>query len=368
MCKVSLNSTRKCRKHKVTGEVIDLPACVVCGKKGSPMTGWVELDDSDYLYARWRPVSQKISEMTGHSTDDSCCESCKRKLNREWRRANPDAYINSIDAERHIKLNDYVGVELTIAEFNHVMALSKTGEKAADQFKAMVELGIDYKTFNSVAEYTYYTRYNNYNPGTTIEEFREIRKEGINYAEFVEKENSKIIAYMQHGDETKYIDFITKKPFHVTDYTEAGNDQFKELLGFDTLEEKPDHHHFVICKNISVTKNNTMNPSGIMKTDILGNSDYFIEMMGTIAIGKTTHKLMHGDKLGGDFDINDMMELGIAPWWAQCKDNYEALRSKYPGVIDHIDYEEMIARHTLSNYLDGTYMMSDKAQVRFQYI
>lgn len=367
MSSFSPNNPKLVRKCKTTGIISSMPMCAVCERPATPMHKWqikAGLPET-HLYSVWRPLSIKHSEMTGIAQGSPCCEGCKRKLNAQWRQTNPDVYINSTDHYKHTELNEFLGTELTIAEFNSVMSKSKTGAKVANDIRDMIDRGIDFRVFNSVSEHTYYTRYTNYYPDTTIEEFREIRVNGIDYAEFVERENLRIVAFMQQGSENNFVDALSGSPFHVTDYNRAGNENFRALIDNLQITERPDHHHFVIRRNISITKNDKSEPSQLMRTDILGNPEAFIEMMGTIAVGKTSHKLLHSDQLGGDADIRTLLEYGIAPWWARSEENYRQLQGKYPGMIDDISYEQMIDRHTLEHYVDGTYPMSRKGQSVF---
>jgi len=266
-------------------------------------------------------------------------------------------YFNITEHKMYNKYIKYIN-DIPLAEYREIDTLGINYTKII----AMSELGIDHTVFDNVSEHTYYTRYNVYNPGTTLEEFREIRANGIDFAKFIEAENLKVVAFQQNGDEDAHVDFLTKTKFAVTDYSKSGNAKLKEIIGETLVTERPEHHHFVLHRNASVMKHDKMEPSQLIKTDILSSQESFIEFMGTMMLGKTTHKLMHGPKFTGEFDIHTALKLGIAPWWAQSESNYKELQNKYPGVIDDITFEEMIGRFTLENYLNGTYVAAKKVQ------
>jgi hypothetical protein len=265
--------------------------------------------------------------------------------------------FNSVTEHRmYNKYARYID-DITLSKYRELDTAGISYKKYED----MEKLGIDHKVFDNISEHTYFNRYNSYGNDVTIEEFRKIREDGLDFSKFIERENLRVIAYQQNGDEDAIVDFLTKAEFATTDYSNAGNDKLKELIGETLVTERPEHHHFVLHKNASVMKHDKMEPSQLIKTCIL-NTEPFIEFMGTMMLGKTTHKLMHGPKFTGEFDIHTALSLGIAPYWAQSEENYKDLQAKYPGIIDDYTYEEMLSMFTLENYLNGTYVASKKVQ------
>ena len=346
---VSGKAKRLCRKLK-SDDVLEtnIPPCAICGGNGSQTAAWQDIEglDPNYQYSIYRTVTKKVEEMSGAKYGESCCCACKDKYTGQWRQKYINQYVNKNDKTRHTELMNMSGVQFSIAAYNDIMAKSMT-----NKIKGFAAIGIDYNVVQEAIELSYYNRYVNCIGYISLEEYRRIDS-AAEYIKYIVSENMKKLSFMQFGDETVNIDFITKQSFFITDFNNSGNDKFREFLGESEIVEVPDYHHFLLWNGKSAMK--SAEPALMLKTDILEDQTKFIESMGLIAVGKTTHKRMHN--LYKNFDIVEALKMGIAPKWAQSENDYKTLQKKYPGIIDDIGYEEMLSKFTLTNYPKGKFV------------
>ena len=310
-----------------------MPVCKVCNNaKASVTTSW-KFDNRGREYNTLMQISKKQKLIVKKS--GPICAKCKDELNRELRGMDSGGYFSKKDIKVHRRYEEELEIRLSTEEFNDIMK----GTRSLHEIKSMIDLNIDWRVYRSVQEYSIH---NKVKSSYSLESIRDIRGDiNLSKSSF-EYENYKVLAFLQNGTDV-LIDYISKEPFK-THNVNIGTEKFKIIYGFE-IEDRPDHHHFVLDNGKSLLKGKSEPANLIMNCSITSNKDIFLECMGLWSVSNTFHKSTHSNFK--NFDIMDAIRLGVEPFWAKSNKNFKEVQKKYPGMIDNYSYWSMLEHFSL---------------------
>jgi hypothetical protein len=308
----------------------------VCGKPAQPTLGW-QIDDNGLEWNIARTATQRTNTYLGYDVGSYICGGCNKQVGILAREAEnvPPEFKDLAEYDAYNRFNSVIECDYEFYKANKEKILDG---RAIETIRDMIDSNIDYMIFRNWSEHYHYSRVSHL---YTLEKFRKMRPGGFDYPNLFEKPNLEIINFIQTGS-YGLVDYGTRIPFNMHKL-DIGSDGFKIMMNHNEVQDKPDLHHFVTLKGVSILKGKVEPSAMIQKGKLQDNRQDFIESFGIWAISNTIHKRFHS--IFSNFDIDTAEEMEIMPFWAQSETNYNIVRNEFPGLIDEITLDEMINLH-----------------------